>query len=66
MTIREGARYRTFNAEVAATVQQLLVIFEHDEVGLLADLVRLRAKESGPGVWPSSSRCANDPTTRRR
>ena len=51
VTMREGARYRTFNAEVAATVQQLLVLFERDEVGLLADLVRLRAKERGPGVW---------------
>ena len=50
-TMREGARYRTFNAEIAATVQQLLVLFERDEVGLLADLVRLRAKERGPGVW---------------
>lgn len=51
VTMREGARYRTFNAESAATVQQLLMLFERDEVGLLADLVRLRAKEFGPGVW---------------
>ncbi len=50
-TMREGNRYRTFNAEIAATVQQLLLLFERDELGLLADLVRLRAKERGPGVW---------------
>ncbi len=51
VTMREGNRYRTFNTETAATVQQLLLLFERDEVGVLADLVRLRAKERGPGVW---------------
>ena len=50
-TMKEGGRYRTFNTESAAAVQQLLLLFEHDELDLLADLVRLRAKERGPGVW---------------
>lgn len=50
-TMREGNRYRTFNTEVAATMQQLLLMFENDELSLLADLVRLRAKVRGPGVW---------------
>ena len=50
-TLRDGNRYRTFNAEIAASVQQLLLLFEHDELELLADLVRLRAKERGPSVW---------------
>ena len=50
-TLREGNRYRTFNAEIAAAVQQLLLLFEHDELALLADLVRLRAKERGPSTW---------------
>jgi DNA-binding SARP family transcriptional activator len=50
-TMRDGNRYRTFNTEAAATMQQLLLIFENDELSLLADLVRLRAKERGPGVW---------------
>jgi hypothetical protein len=50
-TMREGSRYRTFNTESAASVQQLLLLFERDELELLADLVRLRAKERGPGVW---------------
>ena len=43
-TMREGNRYRTFNTEIAATVQQLLLMFERDELSLLADLVRLRGE----------------------
>ncbi|HWM20411.1 MAG TPA: AfsR/SARP family transcriptional regulator [Ilumatobacteraceae bacterium] len=50
-TMKEGGRYRTFNTETAVAVQQLLLLFEHDELALLADLVRLRAKERGPSVW---------------
>ena len=59
-TMREGNRYRTFNTEIAATVQQLLLLFERDELDLLADLVRLRAKEADPACGTPSSRCAND------
>ena len=50
-TLQEGSRYRTFNTAVAATMQQLLLMYERDELGPLADLVRVRAKKHGPGVW---------------
>ena len=66
-TLREGNRYRTFNAEIAASVQQLLLLFERDELDLLADLVRLRAKERGPErVARRSSPSANPTATASR
>ncbi len=65
-TMREGTRYRTFNTEIAATMQQLLLLFERDEIDLLADLVRPARQGSGPGVWHAVLGCANRTTTGSR
>ncbi len=49
-----------------AAVQQLLLLFESDELGLLADLVRLRAKDADPVSGTPFSPSANPTATASR